>query len=364
MPLPPGDEVRATVKIVQDHAERIYTWNYERSRPQLVTLYNKAMASQWNSVTDLDWSTDVDPEGLVDASSPGMRLIRAAAAEPGSPIGAWTDREFTALGVEMFKANLSQFMHGEQGAMMVAAKIVETVPWIDAKYYASTQTMDEARHTEVFAKYLETKVGSAYPMSPFLDAQIMALIEDSRWDIAYLGMQIVIESLALAAFGDMLRRTTEPLLRKLLRYVMSDEARHVAFGVLSLKEFYAELSEVELKDRQEFLLENTLRNRARSTTPEIWERLGVKREAMVPFIVEAASKMKVTPFAGFQRAFFAKLVPNVRKLGLLDANNGYLREQWGAAGLLEFEFADDTATDYESYDEVARDRASQAAVSS
>jgi hypothetical protein len=251
-------------------------------------------------------------------------------------------------------------MHGEQGAMMVAAKIVETVPWIDAKYYASTQTMDEARHTEVFAKYLDTKVGSAYPMSPFLEAQIMALIEDSRWDIAYLGMQIVIESLALAAFGDMLRRTTEPLLSKLLRYVMSDEARHVAFGVLSLKEYYSGLSQAELKDRQEFLVENTLRNRARSTTPEIWDRMGVKVEEVVPYIMQAASKMKVSPFAGFQRGFFAKLVPNVRKLGLLDANNGYLRQQWGDAGLLEFEFADDTATDYESYDEVARDRAARA----
>jgi len=360
-PLPSDDEVRASVKIVQDHSEKIYTWNYERSRPQLVTLYNKAMASQWNSVTDLDWSTDVDPERLVDHTSPGMQVMRGAAAEPGSPIASWSEAEFTALGIEMFKANISQFMHGEQGAMMVAAKIVETVPWIDAKYYASTQTMDEARHTEVFAKYLDTKVGSAYPMSPFLEAQIMALIEDSRWDIAYLGMQIVIESLALAAFGDMLRRTTEPLLSKLLRYVMSDEARHVAFGVLSLKEYYGGLSEAELKDRQEFLVENTLRNRARSTTPEIWERMGVKLEEIVPYIMAAASKMKVSPFAGFQRGFFAKLVPNVRKLGLLDANNGYLRQQWGDAGLLEFEFADDTATDYESYDEVARDRAARAA---
>ena len=75
-------------------------------------------------------------------------------------------------------------------------------------------------------------------MSPYLEGQITALLEDSRWDIAYLGMQIVIESLALAAFGDMLRKTQEPLLKKLLRYVMADEARHVAFGVLSLAEFY------------------------------------------------------------------------------------------------------------------------------
>jgi len=231
------------------------------------------------------------------------------------------------------------------------------VPWIDAKYYAATQTMDEARHTEVFAKYLDTKLGDAYPMSPFLEQQIDALLEDSRWDIAYLGMQIVIESLALAAFGDLLRRIEEPLLRKLLRYVMSDEARHVAFGVLSLQELYAGLTDAELKDRQEFLVENTLRSRARSTTPEVWEHVGVDVEAVRPFLLEAAAKLNRGQYMPFQRAFFAKLVPNVRKLGLLDANAGYLREQWGAAGLLEFEFADDTGSDYTTYDEVAADRA-------
>jgi hypothetical protein len=170
-------------------------------------------------------------------------------------------------------------------------------------------------------------------------------------------MQIVIESLALAAFGNMLRTTEEPLLRKLLRYVMSDEARHVAFGVLSLSEYYAGLTEIELKDRQEFLLENTLRNRARSTTPEIWDRMGVSAAEVYPVISEAAGKVKVQPYAAFQKGFFAKLVPNVRKLGLLDANDGYLRRHWGEAGLLEFEFADDTGSDYANYDAVSQDRA-------
>jgi hypothetical protein len=177
-------------------------------------------------------------------------------------------------------------------------------------------------------------------------------------------MQIVIESLALAAFGTMLRTTEEPLLRKLLRYVMSDEARHVAFGVLSLAEYYRDMSEADLKDRQEFLVENTLRNRLRSTTPEIWQRMGVDAEAVYPCIAEAAGRIKVHPFAGFQRGFFAKLVPNVRKLGLLDANDGYLRKHWEEAGLLEFEFADDTGSDYASYDAVAADRAAAAAAAS
>ena len=356
--LPGRGEMDEAIHVIEDHADRLFLWDYERERGQLVTLYNKAMASQWSSVTDLDWSIDVDPERLVaEQDSPLLAVTRLAGRLPGSPLAKWSEKEYSQLGIEFFKASLSQFMHGEQGAMMTAAKIVETVPWIDAKYYASTQTMDEARHTEVFARYLSTKLGEAYPMSPYLKSQIWSLLEDSRWDIAYLGMQIVIESLALAAFGDMLRHTQEPLLRKLLRYVMSDEARHVAFGVLTLSEFYSSLSAAELRERQEFLLDNTLRNRSRATTPEVWERMGVSVEAVLPFIVEAAGQAKINPAGGFARGFFAKLVPNVRKLGLLEANDGYLRQKWGEAGLLQFEFSDDTGSDYETYDAVAEDRA-------
>jgi hypothetical protein len=351
------DGAEDAVRVVHDHADRLFSWRYDRERAQLVTLYNKAAASQWNSVTDLDWSTDVDPERVIEDESPALRLARVAATKPGSPMAKWSEKEFTQLGVELFKAQLSQFMHGEQGAMMTAAKLVETVPWIDAKYYAATQTMDEARHTEVFARYLHEKVGDAYPMSPYLQGQIFGLLEDSRWDIAYLGMQIIIESLALAAFGELLRRTSEPLLTKLLRYVMSDEARHVAFGIVSLSEYYRGLTSVELKERQEFMLENTLRSRLRSTTPEVWDHMGVSLEAVAPFMLEAAGDLGQGPFQAFQTAFFSKLVPNVRKLGLLDANDGYLRRQWGEAGLLEFEHADDTASDFASYDAVAADRA-------
>ena len=351
---------RDAVRVVHDHAERLFSWNYERERPQLVTLYNKATSSQWSGVTDLDWSIDVDPERITGEEPPFMTLTREAARIPGSPLASWGEREFVQLRVENLKAQLSQFMHGEQGAMMTAAKLVETVPWIDAKYYAATQTMDEARHTEVFARYLHEKVGEAYPMSPFLQGQIFGLLEDGRWDIAYLGMQIIIESLALAAFGELLRRTSEPLLQKLLRYVMSDEARHVAFGIVSLKELYAGLTSSELKERQEFLVENTVRNRLRSTTPEMWERMGVTVEAVLPFLLEAGRRLGQGPFMAFQKAFFSKLVPNVGKLGLLDANDGWLRREWGEAGLLQFEHADDTASDFESYDAVAADRAAAA----
>ncbi len=357
-PIPGRRDAEAAVQVVRDHSDTLFLWDYERDRGQLVTLYDKAMGSQWNSVTDLDWSIEVDPERLVaEQANPMLEVARGAGTLPGSPLASWGEREYAQLGLELLKANLSQFMHGEQGAMLTAAKIVETVPWIDAKYYASTQTMDEARHTEVFARYLRTKLGDAYPMSPFLKAQVWSLLEDPRWDIAYLGMQIVIESLALAAFGDMLRRTNEPLLRKLLRYVLSDEARHVAFGVLTLSELYTDLSQAELHERQEFLADATLNARGRATTPEVWERMGTTADAVAPFIAEAAQKANVNPMRGFARGFFSKLVPNVRKLGLLDANDGWLRARWGEAGLLAFEFADDTGSDYGSYDAVAQDRA-------
>ena len=361
--VPDRETVDEAVKVITDHAPRIFSWTYERSRPQLVTLYNKAMSAQWNSVTDLDWATDVDPERMVatQADPNPIRLIAERAIDlPGSPIASWGKAELDQLGLEILKAQLSQFMHGEQGALICTAKIVETVPWIDAKYYAATQTMDEARHTEVFARYLHEKLGESYPMSPFLENQVMALIEDSRWDVAYLGMQIVIESLALAAFGGMLKATTEPLLKKLLRYVMSDEARHVAFGVLSLSEYYADLPEAELKDRQDLLLEATINNRSRSTTPEVWDRMGIEAKKVVPYLKEAAAGMGNTVDSGFVGNFYAKLVPNVRKLGLLDANDGYLRERWGEAGLLQFDHGADTAEDYDTYDAVSADRAAGA----
>jgi hypothetical protein len=163
MELPDRQEVDATIKRVRNAADTVLTWNYERERAQLVTLYQKGVTSQWNGETDLDWSIDVDPERLVrNQQNPTDALVRIAATLPGSPIAKFAEREFTALGIEMFKATLSQFMHGEQGAMVTAAKLVESVPWVDAKYYAATQTMDEARHTEVFARYLREKLGDAY----------------------------------------------------------------------------------------------------------------------------------------------------------------------------------------------------------
>src|SRR3546814_8978361 len=137
----------------------------------------------------------------------------------GTPFEKWGEKEWLQVGVESQNWMLSQFMHGEQGALLCTAKIVETVPWIDAKYYAATQVMDEARHVEVFAKYLDTKLSGHYPLNAHLGLLLDDIIEGSRWDMTYLGMQIMVEGLALAAFGFIHQMTTAPVLTTLISYV-------------------------------------------------------------------------------------------------------------------------------------------------
>jgi hypothetical protein len=244
---------------------------------------------------------------------------------------------------------LSQFLHGEQGALACTGLITATTPWIDAKYYAATQVMDEARHVEVFARYIEEKTAGAYPISHYLGGLLDDIITDGRWDITYLGMQIMVEGLALAAFGFLHALTSEPLLKKLLRYVMSDEARHVAFGVLSLQEYYAQLSSSEIRERQEFAYTAAVRLQQRWMGGDVFERMGADPGAVFEFIDthdDPGQQM-------FQMMLFSKIVPNCKKLGLLDAGDGWLRQKFTELQIIQFEDWADTSNEYESLDAVA-----------
>jgi hypothetical protein len=342
-----------TIHAVSANLDAIFTWDYERSRASLGKLYEKAKTSQWNASTDLDWSIDVDPEQIgQELGGGGAMRFQALQEAEGSPVKNFGEKEWRRVSVEIQNSLLSQFMHGEQGALLCTARIVETVPWIDAKYYAATQVMDEARHVEVFARYLDEKLGSQYRINDNLKGILDEILGDPRWDIAYLGMQIMVEGLALAAFGMMHTVTTEPLLKKLLRYVMSDEARHVAFGVLSLKEYYSELTDAEMRERQEFAFEVAQRLQRRFAHAEMWERMGVDPEAVY------ATMSRVNPPAqqAFQNLLFSKIVPNCKKLGLLDASGGWLRDRFSEVGVIQFEDWVDTGEEYAALDEVAKDR--------
>ncbi|HEX6569229.1 MAG TPA: ferritin-like domain-containing protein [Acidimicrobiales bacterium] len=336
-----NSDVTEAIHTVEDNADAIFTWDYEKgARPALNKLYEKAKHAQWNGETDLPWDTDVDLEK--NAELQRMQFAEFETDVTGTPLEKFTEKDFINLSIEMDNWTLSQFMHGEQGALICTAKIVETVPWIDAKYYASTQVMDEARHVEVFAKYLQEKQNGFYPINAHLKLLLDDIIADSRWDMTYLGMQIMVEGLALAAFGFMQQMTPDPLLKQLLRYVMSDEARHVAFGVLSLKEYYAELTDAELRDRQEFAFEAAIRMRDRFLQQEVWERMGIRPAEILPAVLADPGR------AMFQQMLFSKIVPNCKKLGLLDAGEGWLRTKFTEMGVIQFEDWQDTGEEYES----------------
>jgi hypothetical protein len=346
-------DVNEITHIVKNNADTLFSWDYSLARPQLRKLYEKAKVGQWNATTDLPWETPVDIEGTIVADQAAIGRGFDMSLYGDTPVKNWEQKEWLEFGVQARKWSLSQFLHGEQGALICTAKIVETVPWYDAKLYASTQVMDEARHVEVFARYLDEKLEGGYQINAHLRALLDDIVTDSRWDMTYLGMQIMVEGLALAAFGYMHQLTGEPLLKKLLRYVMSDEARHVAFGVLSLQEVYAQMSDVEIKERQIFAFEASLRMRDRFLQQEVWERMGIDPRKIMPVVLNDPTRVF------FQQMLFSKIVPNCKKLGLLDRNDSWLRRRFEEIGVIQFEDFEDTGEEYLAF-EIGKDIATPA----
>jgi hypothetical protein len=235
---------------------------------------------------------------------------------------------------------LSQFLHGEQGALVAAARIVQTVPWAEAKFYAANQVADEARHVECYHRYLTEKLGVSYEIHPSLMELLRNLVEDSRWDITYLGMQIMVEGLALAAFGMMkLSMPGEPLIHDITTRIMADESRHVGFGVLSLEKYYREeLTSHELKEREDFIIEATCLMHDRLLQTPVFERLGLDVKVWNEWAMQNPLQQ------GFRQLTFSKIVPNLKRLGLLTPR---VREAMGKLNLLRFEHDKDSVEDPE-----------------
>src|ERR1700754_4961354 len=246
-----------------------FTWEYDDGRARLLSLYQKGKDKQWDAQSRIDWAQDVDPMNPVGLPDEFHPLF-------GSPMWEAADEARRAEMRQHSQAwQFSQFLHGEQGAMVCAAKIVEVVPDMDAKFYAATQTMDEARHVETFSRFLQEKVGLAYPINTNLTALLGDTLRDSRWDMPYLGMQVLIEGLALAAFGMIRDTSTKPLPQQILAYAMQDEPRHVAFGRMALRDYYRQLTDAELREREEFVIEGCYLMRDRLRGVEVLENWGL-----------------------------------------------------------------------------------------
>ncbi|MCZ2524218.1 ferritin-like domain-containing protein [Streptomyces sp. HB2AG] len=281
-----------------------FTWDYDDGRDRLLALYQKGKDKQWDAARRIDWDLEVDPydplgvpdQALTPYGTPYWdRMSEADRRELRRHYASW---------------QFSQFLHGEQGAMVCAARIVQSAPDLDAKFYSATQTMDEARHAELYARFLHEKIGLLYPVNDQLQGLLGDTLRDSRWDMPYLGMQVLIEGLALAAFG-MLRDTTDkPLPKQILAYVMQDEARHVAFGRMALRDYYKQLTDAELREREEFVIEGCHLMRDRLRGVEVLENFGIPP-------ADAAGMSENSEFLRlFRKLLFSRIVPCVKDIGL------------------------------------------------
>ena len=303
-----------------------FDFKYDRAFPELAKLYEAAKVSQWNASTDVDWTTNVDP---FDTSVP----LLPESWLPVSKLPIWTklsEREKSTQKHALLAWMLSQFLHGEQGALFAAAQVTEAVPWLDAKLFGSTQVVDEGRHVEVFHGYLSKKLEKLYDINDNLYVVVDAIMSDSRWDLKFLGMQIMIEGLALGAFGTIRQVTKEPLLRDILKYVITDEARHVHYGVLALREFYVNDGGAD-REREDWAFEISLMLRNRFLAHEFYEEFyahQMSRRAWDELVLGS----ELMQF--FRKTMFRRIIPNLKRIGLLSDR---VRPLYDALGLLEFE---------------------------
>lgn len=332
----PTDAVSKTTTEIDDELDRVltsfdscYVWKYGTANESLRDLYAKAKRDQWDGARDLDWSIEVDPEEP-------LLPIEIDPFQDFAPYKKMSAREQAKMRHGQIAWQLSQFMHGEQGALIVASQLVGAVPWMDAKLYASSQTMDEARHVEVFSRYLRTKIEWEMPINPNLKRLLDVILEDGRWDFKYLGMQILVEGLAMAAFANFHQLTNEKLLKDLIHLVMRDESRHVAFGVLSLEDYYADMSPAEMRDREDFVVEACELMRDRLVGEETADYFGLDREPYRQCMLESPI------LSLFRQQLFARVVPNLKRLGLLTP---YVQSHFERLDILQFQDADPEAQD-------------------
>jgi hypothetical protein len=281
-----------------------FNWEYDNGRSRLLDLYQRGKDKQWDATKRIDWAIPVNPTNVLEQTEELSPIYGSRQWEK------LNQAERDNLGMHLSSWLFSQFLHGEQGALTVAARIVESVPDIDSKFYAATQVMDEARHVELYQRFIRDKIGVYYPINDDLAKLLAEALADSRWDYPYLGMQVLIEGLALAAFGVHRDMSNNPLVTQLLAYVMQDEARHVAFGRLALRDYYAELTEPERAEREEFLIEGCYLMNNRFRAQEVWETLGFDVDECMEFTDKSPVQQ------AFRSQLFSRVVPCVKDIGL------------------------------------------------
>jgi hypothetical protein len=293
------------VEIFQTPLTGTYNWDYTVQDNRIKKLYELGKKLNWNVEVDVDWTPEYKGMNTEEFEFEDTQW-------DNHPIYCKMDKE-TKLEflTDLNSWALSQFLHGEQGALLVASQLASCAPTFNAKLYAASQTFDEARHVEAFNKYLQTRIKRTWPIGTALKGLLDKILTDPRWDLKFIGMQIVIEGLALAAFNAAKTGTSDPVLFEMLDYIIRDEARHVTFGVNYLEEYVKTLTEEERQDRAQFAFEACTVSRNRLRAYDVWEKYGMDIEQ-----TEAYQKEHIFQ-TQFQDVLFSRIMPNLKRIGLL-----------------------------------------------
>jgi P-aminobenzoate N-oxygenase AurF len=308
--------------VVPAHVDSVLSWDYRARSERIADLYQRAKKAQWNAATDVDWTVPVAfGEPLPDGSAHSMAAFNASPlARHGRPMWDTFRWEFQSWTV-------SQFLHGEQGALVATARLAEVLPDVGAKSFAAVQVGDEARHVEAFSRYVAQCLPHPYPVSGPLAELLRDVLSDPRWDVVALGMQIVVEGLALASLRLTDASFHDPLIKQISTLVARDEARHVSFGVLALAGTYAEMTAAERAEREQFVLDAAELMRQRFLLGEVWDRLGVDSAAGREFTTSSELMIQ------YRRAVFGKVVSAIVRIGLMSPR---LRDELDRMGLLGY----------------------------
>ncbi len=305
--------------------DTLWDFDYAPTHQELESLYETAKKNQWNASTAIDWTRPVGQEGSV--------LNVHVVFEGTEFFPRLTAEEKREVEIKASAWRLSQFLHGEQGALLVASQLVNSIPELDCKLYASTQVVDEGRHVEVFEKYVK-KLHKIYPVDPLLKDLIDRILASELWELKLLGMQMLIEGLAIAAFNLMHKQTGDSTLRDLLDYVLQDEGRHVNFGYFALRRAVPTMEAGRRELLEDFALEacDAMYGRDERTgfrsSRAVWSEMGWDAEAIWLDTVRNSQTLKA-----FNRFLFTEiLIPRLQRLGLMSSR---VEPRYREIGLLD-----------------------------
>jgi len=305
-----------TLEDIVNTAKPLWKFDYESNVKALRQLYEVAKKEQWNAAHDIPWHLETDPSQVGVIAGPGGDPLKEFKF-----IESLSDEKRVELAKRRSAWTLSQMLHGEQGAMMACSQLVEVVPDMDGKLYASSQVIDEARHVEVFHRYI-TRLDHVYPILPPLKRLLDAVLEADMWQKKCIGMQVIAESLAMGSFKMMKKGTNDEVLKQLVELTAQDEARHVSFGMIYMKEELPKMSEPERNAVEDFALAGVRiladpANQAENSGPlfAIFGEVGIDMDVAMQ---ELQEKFTDPEFVARQpNPFKEYVVPQLDRLGLI-----------------------------------------------